>query len=219
MLAALAALAAFSAMAAISGCGSDGSSDGGAAGKTASSGSGGEDGGRGGTSGAAGAASGAGGRVGSAGYPAGGEAGGGDIGGRPAGGSGGASGAAGHSGSGGSNAGGAPTDLCPATAPANGASCTVGYQCVYYDCDGAGQVNAFCNGSKVSTEVLPCGSIACGAVECEPGSICVEHMGGMSAECQENPCNAHALSCGCASGLCDVTEACSVSAGTVHCNQ
>jgi hypothetical protein len=89
---------------------------------------------------------------------------------------------------------------------------------VYYDCDGAGEVSAFCNGSKVSTEVLPCGSIACGAGECEPGSICVEHMGGMSAACQENPCDAHALSCGCAGSLCDVTEACSVSAGTVHCN-
>jgi hypothetical protein len=220
-VAALAAAAAFSALGGTAGCGSDESSDGEVAGKPGAGGSVGADAGRGGSSGAAGAVSGSAGRVASAGSSSAGSGsageGGGDSGGRPAGGAGGAGG--GSAASGGSAAGGAAADPCPSTAPTNGAACKVGYQCTYYDCKNAGQVNAFCNGSKVSTEVLPCANIACGATECEPGTICVEHMGGMTTECQQNPCGEHALSCGCVGSLCAVAETCSVSAGSVHCNQ
>jgi hypothetical protein len=114
---------------------------------------------------------------------------------------------------------GAPAEPCPATVPMNGAVCNVSYQCTYLDCDGAGQTSAFCNGTTVSTEVLPCAATACGASECAPSSICVEHRGGMATECVANPCGDGAITCGCVADLCDLTETCSVNGTTVRCEE
>lgn len=190
--------------------------------------------GRGGAVGSAGASGGSAGREGEAGE-------GGDSGADPGGGIGGQGGAdnTGTSGSGGvgrggagggagggqagnighSGTGGGAADSCPATAPSNGDPCTGSFQCTYFDCDGAGQISAFCNGTTVSTEVFPCAGVACGSIACEPGSICVEHRGGMDVECVEYPCGARALTCGCADELCGPAESCRVTAATVHCEQ
>jgi hypothetical protein len=118
----------------------------------------------------------------------------------------------------GSGSGGAPADACPVNPPANGAPCSGSYQCTYLDCDGAGQISAFCNGTTVSTEVLLCVATACGASECEPPSICVERQGGMVVECADNPCGDRAITCGCAADLCNPTEMCSTTGAKVHCN-
>jgi hypothetical protein len=211
------------------GAGKGGSAQGG-------SGNGGALSGRGGVAGTAGTgqshagagASGAGASGGTAGRASGGTGGGSGSSGRGGTSTGGASGAGDNGGSGltgesgdtgVSGSAGAPPDPCPTTAPDNGDDCTQGFQCTYFDCEGTGQTNAFCNGTTVSTEVLPCASIACGADECDPGAICVEHMGGMSAECVDNPCGTHAVTCSCAGELCSETETCSVNAGKVACDQ
>jgi hypothetical protein len=115
--------------------------------------------------------------------------------------------------------GGSPVEPCPASVPGNGAPCSGSFQCTYLDCDGAGHTSAFCNGTTVSTEVLPCTAIACGAGECAPPSICLEHMGGRVTECVDNPCGEQAITCGCADELCGPTETCSVTGAIVHCEQ
>lgn len=140
----------------------------------------------------------------------------------------------GGNGAGGSSVGGAgalqiPT--CPATAPTAGSSCdSVGQDCFYEDCAGAGRTVATCQKlgipkGKWSLQNTACGMVQCpnvpGAMSCASGQVCAVSEGGaIIATCAQSTCGAGPITCQCAHASCaDCTISGTAQQGyTVSCN-
>jgi hypothetical protein len=143
------------------------------------------------------------------------------------GGRGGTTGAAGRGGSGG--AGGTSAATCPAVPPQPGGNCTVGLNCYYEDCAGAGRTVASCVAGSIVEPTWQVATGACTAVTCPnpssltcpAGQLCFISAGGaVLATCETNSCGTSLISCSClqsCSGVCSVLG--SVQTGiTVSCN-
>lgn len=98
---------------------------------------------------------------------------------------------------------------CPNEAPTPGAACAVeGSTCWYLLCETRGQIEATCTGAAWSVAESPC-EAQCGRtdVTCEPGQICIMHVGGaVSESCEPNPCSTGPLTCDCVCGEGGCTE-------------
>lgn len=108
-----------------------------------------------------------------------------------------------------------PNATCPATAPANGATCGgTALSCVYQDCAGAGRTQALCQNGAWSVQTMTCDSVACkgggiysgGGIICGPGKICVQttSSGGayvITPSCATNKCGTSPVALSCVEGL------------------
>ena len=93
---------------------------------------------------------------------------------------------------------------CPADPPADGASCTGAFSCLWERCPDGGVFSATCAGGSYTVSETPCGPHGCRDTTCTDEQICVERQGGaLLVECADNPCGDGPIAASCACTACD----------------